>query len=310
MNPGGLIRSARSNPGEILVSVEDTGPGIDARTADKLFAPFFTTKPQGIGMGLPICRSIIEAHGGRLWAANNEPRGAVFHFTLPATNRMSDPQCIVFVVDDDPLVRDSVADLLDLAGFTVRTFGSATDFLQSEHPDLPACLILDVEFPGLSGLDLQVELTKSGVDMPIVFLTGRGDIPMSVRAMKAGAVEFLTKPFRKPELLDAVKEALLRDREGRQQRSETAELRKRLDPHSAGAQVLALVVTGLLNKQIAGELGTTEETIKVHRGRVMSKMGAGSLAELVRMAEKLKISRPGILPRCNRPRSVPLLTFE
>jgi FixJ family two-component response regulator len=204
---------------------------------------------------------------------------------------MSDPKSIVFVVDDDPLVRDSVADLLDLAGFTVRTFGSATNFLQSGHPDLPACLILDVELPGLSGLDLQVELTKSGVDMPIVFLTGRGDIPMSVRAMKRGAVEFLTKPFRKQELLEAVEEALLRDRESRTRRAETAELEKRLRTLTPRErQVLALVVTGLLNKQIAGELGTTEETIKVHRGRVMSKMAAGSLAELVQMAGKLKIS--------------------
>jgi FixJ family two-component response regulator len=204
---------------------------------------------------------------------------------------MSDPKSIVFVVDDDPLVRDSVADLLDLAGFTVRTFGSATNFLQSGHPDLPACLILDVELPGLSGLDLQVELTKSGVDMPIVFLTGRGDIPMSVRAMKRGAVEFLTKPFRKQELLEAVEEALLRDRESRNRRAETAELEKRLRTLTPRErQVLALVVTGLLNKQIAGELGTTEETIKVHRGRVMSKMAAGSLAELVQMAGKLKIS--------------------
>ena len=132
------------------------------------------------------------------------------------------------MVDDDPLVRDSVADLLDSAGFTVRTFGSAADFLRSEHPDLPACLILDVELPGLNGLDLQAELGKSGVDMPIVFLTGRGDIPMSVQAMKAGAVEFLTKPFRKPELLDAVNEALLRDREFRQRRAETSEFQKRL----------------------------------------------------------------------------------
>jgi FixJ family two-component response regulator len=204
---------------------------------------------------------------------------------------MSEPNSIVFVVDDDPLVRDSVADLLDSAGLTVRTFGSATDFRQSGHPDLPACLILDVELPGLSGLDLQAGLTNSGVDMPVIFLTGRGDIPMSVRAMKAGAVEFLTKPFRKPELLDAVQEALLRDRESRKRRAETAEFQKRLRTLTPREhQVLTLVVTGLLNKQIAGELGTTEETIKVHRGRVMRKMSAGSLAELVRMTEKLKIS--------------------
>lgn len=204
---------------------------------------------------------------------------------------MSAPDSIVFVIDDDPLVRDSVADLLNSAGFTVQTFGSATEFVQAKRPDVPACLILDVELPGLSGLDLQAELAKSGIEMPIVFLTGHGDIPMSVRAMKAGAVEFLTKPFGKPELLDAIKEALLRDGEVRQQRSESFELHRRLGTLTPRErQVLALVVTGLLNKQVAGELGTTEETIKVHRGRVMRKMGADSLADLVRMAEKLKIS--------------------
>jgi FixJ family two-component response regulator len=212
---------------------------------------------------------------------------------------MSDPERIVFVIDDDPLVRDSVADLLDSAGFEVRTFGSATEFVQSERPDLPACLILDVELPGLNGLDLQAELATLGVEMPIIFLTGHGDIPMSVRAMKAGAVGFLTKPFRKEELFDAIHEALLRDNEGRLQRSETSELRKRLRTLTPREhQVLTLVVTGLLNKQIAGQLGTTEETIKVHRGRVMSKMGAGSLADLVRMAERLKIfPHSGVLPK-------------
>jgi FixJ family two-component response regulator len=204
---------------------------------------------------------------------------------------MSDPKSIVFVVDDDPLLRDSVADLLGSAGWAVQTFESATQFIQSPRPDVSACLILDVELPDLSGLDLQTELAKSGVEMPIVFLTGRGDIPMSVRAMKAGAVGFLTKPFRKEELFDAIHEALLRDGEVRKQRSESEELRKRLQTLTPReSQVLALVVTGLLNKQIAGELGTTQETIKVHRGRVMHKMGASSLADLVRMAGKLKIS--------------------
>jgi len=204
---------------------------------------------------------------------------------------MRDPECMVFVIDDDPLVCDSVADLLNSAGFTVQTFGSATEFVQDQRPDVPACLILDVELPDISGLDLQTELAKSGIEMPIVFLTGHGDIPMSVRAMKAGAVEFLTKPFGKQELLDAIKEALRRDGEVRKQRSESIELQKRLGTLTPRErQVLALVVTGRLNKQIAGELGTTDLTIKVHRGRVMRKMGAGSLADLVRMAEKLKIS--------------------
>jgi FixJ family two-component response regulator len=206
---------------------------------------------------------------------------------------MSDPECIVFIVDDDSLVRDSVADLLVSAGVAAQTFGSATDFIRAERPDVSACLILDVELPDLSGLDLQTDLTKSGIEIPIIFLTGHGDIPKSVRAMKAGAVEFLTKPFRKEELIDAVRQALARDGEIRKQRSENLKLRDRLGTLTPRErQVLALVVTGLLNKQIAGELGTTELTIKVHRGRVMRKMKAASLADLVRMAGKLNLSPP------------------
>ena len=206
---------------------------------------------------------------------------------------MSDPECIVFVVDDDPLVRDSVADLLAAAGFAAQTYGSAMEFIQAKRPDAAACLILDVELPDLSGLDLQADLTKSGIEVPIIFLTGHGDIPKSVRAMKAGAVEFLTKPFRTEELDDAVRQALVRDGHLRKQRSETLELRERLGTLTPRErQVLALVVAGRLNKQTAGELGITELTIKVHRGRVMHKMNAASLADLVRMAEKLKISPP------------------
>jgi FixJ family two-component response regulator len=204
---------------------------------------------------------------------------------------MSGPKSIVFVIDDDPLVRDSVADLLGSAGFAAQAFGSATEFIQAKRPDISACLILDVELPGLSGLDLQTELAKSGSEVPIIFLTGHGDIPKSVRAMKAGAVEFLTKPFQTRELLGAVRQALVRDGEFRKQRADTLDLRERLGTLTPREhQVLALVVAGLLNKQIAGELATTEVTIKAHRGRVMRKMQAASLADLVRMAEKLKVS--------------------
>jgi FixJ family two-component response regulator len=204
---------------------------------------------------------------------------------------MSDPECIVFVVDDDPLVRDSVADLLGSAGFAAQTFGSATEFIQAKRPDIPACLILDIELPDLSGLDLQSDLAKLGAEVPIIFLTGRGDIPRSVRAMKAGAMEFLSKPFRAQELLDAVRQALVRDGELRKQRSHSFELQERLGTLTPRErQVLTLVVRGLLNKQIAGELGTTELTIKSHRGKVIRKMRAASLPDLVRMAEKLQIS--------------------
>jgi len=200
------------------------------------------------------------------------------------------PDSVVFVVDDDSSVREAIKSLIRSVGLRVETFGTAQEFLRSTRPDAPACVVLDVRLPGLSGLDLQHELTTHGINLPIIFITGHGDIPMSVRAMKAGALEFLTKPFRDQDLLDAIQQALERDRSARQQRSESAELRERLDSlTSREREVMGLVVSGLLNKQIAGELGTSEVTIKIHRSQVMKKMGAGSLAELVRMTEKLGI---------------------
>jgi FixJ family two-component response regulator len=197
---------------------------------------------------------------------------------------------IVFVVDDDSSIREAIKNLVGLEGLRVETFGTAQDFLRSERPELPGCVVLDVELPGLSGLDLQRELTAHGINLPIVFITGYGDIPMSVRAMKAGAMEFLTKPFRDQDLLDAIHQALERDQVVRQHSREIAELRERFEAlTSREREVMSMVVAGMLNKQIGFELGISEITVKIHRGRVMNKMDAQSVAELVRMTERLKI---------------------
>jgi FixJ family two-component response regulator len=203
---------------------------------------------------------------------------------------VKDADAVVFVVDDDSSVREAIKSLIRLEGLRVETFGTAQEFLQSKRPDVPGCVVLDVELPGLSGLDLQRELTAHGIKLPIIFITGYGDIPMSVRAMKAGALEFLTKPFHDQDLLDAVQQALERDRAARQHSREIAELRQRFDAlTSREREVMSLVVAGWLNKQIGFELKISEVTVKIHRGRVMNKMGAQSLAELVRMTERLEI---------------------
>lgn len=202
---------------------------------------------------------------------------------------MKEADPIVFVVDDDPLIRDGLRSLIKSVGLHVETFGSSREFMQRRPSDAPGCLVLDVRLPGLSGLDLQRELNESNIHIPIIFMTGHGDIPMSVRAMKNGALEFLTKPVRGQDLLDAVQEAIARDRAARRERAKMEDLRTRFDSLTPRErEVLDLIVAGLLNKQIAGELNIGEVTIKTHRAHIMQKTQAESLAHLVRMNEKLK----------------------
>ncbi|MBZ5657129.1 MAG: response regulator transcription factor [Acidobacteriia bacterium] len=205
---------------------------------------------------------------------------------------MNEPAPIVFVVDDDPSVRRAIKRLLGAEGLQVELFASPQEFLQGRRPDVPSCLVLDIRLPGISGLDFQQELAKAHIPIPIIFVTAHADVPMTVRAMKTGAVEFLTKPFRDQDLLDAIHLALAKDRVRRQQEAEIAVLRERFESLTPRErEVAALVFSGMLNKQIAAEIGTAENTVKVHRSRVMEKMQAQSLADLVKMMERLQ-SRP------------------
>jgi FixJ family two-component response regulator len=206
---------------------------------------------------------------------------------------MSEPDSIVFVVDDDPSVRCAIERLIGTVGLPVELFGSAQEFLARTLPNVPSCLVLDIRLPGISGLNLQRQLAKANIQIPIIFITAHGDITMTVRAMKAGAVEFLTKPFRDQDLLDAIQLALEGDRIRRQREAEIAALRERFDSLTARErEVLTWVVSGLLSKQIADAIGTSEASVKVHRSQLMRKMAADSLADLVRMAEKMGIPIP------------------
>lgn len=199
----------------------------------------------------------------------------------------------VFVIDDDASIRKSLSRLLRSAGYTAETFSSAEEFLRREHYNGVGCILLDVRMPGLSGMDLQEELNKADYHMPIVFVTGHGDIPMSVKAMKKGAVDFLTKPFDDEHLLQALGAAIEKDRDGRAEYTEVHEIRRRIELLTPREdEIFRYVITGMLNKQIAFELGTAEKTVKVHRGRVMEKLGVDSVAELVRLAEKAGIKPP------------------
>ncbi|MBV8755096.1 MAG: response regulator transcription factor [Hyphomicrobiales bacterium] len=202
-------------------------------------------------------------------------------------------QAVVSVIDDDKSLRDSLKKLFRLVGLQVETFAAAADFLNSKLPDAPTCLVLDIRLPGISGLDFQAELAKADIRIPIIFMTGYGDIPMTVKAMKAGAVEFLSKPFRDQDMLDAVQLALERDRARRRAEGANAQLRRNYESlRPRERQVMAFVAAGLMNKQIAGQLGVAEITVKIHRGSLMRKMNAHSLAELARMAEILGIAAP------------------
>lgn len=197
-------------------------------------------------------------------------------------------QPVVFIVDDEETIREALSSLFRSVGLHTRTFGSTKEFLQCSLPDVPACLVLDVRLPGMSGLDFQIELSSMGIHLPIIFISGHADVPMSVKAMKRGAVEFLTKPIRDQDLLDAVRLAIERDQGERQKNQLNSDLRTRFDSlTSREKEVLALVATGLMNKQIAGKMDIREVTVKVHRGNVMRKMGARSLAALVRMADSV-----------------------
>jgi FixJ family two-component response regulator/signal transduction histidine kinase len=297
-----VLRAQTTGPG-VSIEVADSGPGMDSATLARVFEPFFTTKSRGMGLGLSISRTIVSSHGGTLTVRSDPGRGTTFRVELPLRPpgeirpaRAAAPATgggTVFVIDDDASMCRAVERQLQGAGYRVETFASAQEYLDRAPPGGVACIVSDVRMPGLSGLDLQASLARAGRDLPIVFISGHGDVSIAALAMRAGAVHFLAKPFTKSELLAAVAEALARDRERDAARHERGALQARYDSLTPRErEVFALVVAGLLNKVIADRLGAAEPTVKIHRGRVMEKMGADSVADLVRMAERLGLPTP------------------
>ncbi len=290
------VSSAHSGPSTIQIDVCDAGAGLDERELARVFEPFYTTKPDGLGMGLPIAQTIV-ARARRTDLGDPQP-GAGRHPAhrpagCPGGRMMPGPDPVVYVVDDDAAVFRAVGRLLAAEGLHVETFASPAEFLRAARREAPRCLVLDVRLPGQDGLDLQAYLQSTDLHIPIIFITGYGEIPMTVQAMKAGAVDFLTKPFTDCELLRAIDEALDRDRRSQAGLRDQREAEGRyatLTPRER--EVFHLVVAGMPNKQIARQLAVTEQTVKVHRSRAMAKMRADSLAELVRIGERLRAVSP------------------
>jgi FixJ family two-component response regulator len=297
-----LIRTSQVGPTAVEVCVKDSGVGFKGESYQRLCEPFYTTKESGMGMGLAISRTILEAHGGRLWAENNRGPGAAFHFTVPVADASAVPKhehehehehkedqsdvATVFIVDDDPSFRKAMGRLIGSAGYAIETFASAQAFLQREQFDGAGCLVVDLHMPGETGLELQTTLNTRNYTMPIIFITGAGNTSSGVRAMKQGAVDFLSKPVDDEVLLRAVAHAVETDKQARSRYAQHVAAKEKIARLTAReVEIMALVVKGMRNKQIADTLGISEKTVKAHRGHVMEKVEAGSVANLVRISE-------------------------
>jgi FixJ family two-component response regulator len=299
-----LIRTRQAGPTLAEVCVEDSGIGFDGDPSAQIFEPFYTTKENGMGMGLAISKTLLQAHGGSIRAESINGQGAAFHFTLPVADpgeaadttaaarrdveRQKDHSDVstVFVVDDDPSVRQAMQRLIGSAGYAVEAFDSAQAFLQREPYEGTGCLIVDLHMPGESGLDLQTTLNTRAYTMPMIFITGGGDTASGVRAMKQGALDYLSKPVDDEELLGAIAQAVEIDTQARIQYMQHAGALEKITRLTAReGEIMSLVVKGLRNKQIADVLKISEKTVKVHRGHVMQKMEARSVADLVRLSE-------------------------